>query len=290
MISFVPRFNALKCWSYIRFFLSGGVLISLLGCWDSSERVQQGQPVPQIAVKTKEFIPTPDSISKLGPQYRVLSKTLTKPDCAGENCPSMTFKRLDFEAYPRFNAFLVRSQLEIALMDVGHDKKFQSLGDLANAFWQTAEDRYELVLSADVVRDTSSIVVTELHSYVYAGGAHGMSTAMYINWSPALDQIFTLNDFVLPGRMKAFEEALKKQHAQWLKDNEFAQADPSAYLETWPFQFSDNAALMQDGIAVTFGHYILGPYALGMPTILIPFSELKGILNKGLLKKIHAQG
>lgn len=280
----------LNCWSSVRFFLSGVVLISLLGCWDSNERAHQSQPIHQIAIKTKEFIPSSASTLKLGPQYRVLSKTLTKPSCTGESCPSITFKRLDFEGYPRFNAFLMRSQLEIALMDVGPGKHFQSLGDLANAFWKTAEDRYELVLSAEVIRDTSSIVVTELQSYVYAGGAHGMSTATYINWSPALDQIFTLNDFILPGRMKAFEEVLKQKHAQWLKDNEFAQADPSAYLETWPFQFSDNVALMQEGIAVTFGHYVLGPYALGMPTILVPFSELKGIVNTGLLKKIHAQG
>jgi len=55
----------------------------------------------------------------------------------------------------------------------------------------------------------------------------------------------------------------------------------------WPFQFSDNAALMQDGIAVTFNHYVLGPYALGMPTIVVPYRELKGIIKSGLLAKIQ---
>lgn len=261
----------------------------MLGCYDSNARAKENRPIPKIAVKTNTASSASASSLKRGPHYRILSKTLTKPNCSGEECPSITFKRLDFDAHPRFNAFLVRSQLEIALMDVGHSKTFINLGDLANTFWKTADDRYEIVLTAEVIRDTASIVVTELHSYAYAGGAHGMSTAMYVNWSPTLDKIFTLKDFVLSGRMKAFEEVLKKKHAEWLKDNEFAQADFAAYLETWPFELSDNVALMPDGIAVTYGHYVLGPYALGMPTILVPYSELKGIINRDLLKRLRAQ-
>jgi hypothetical protein len=73
-------------------------------------------------------------------------------------------------------------------------------------------------------------------------------------------------------------------------ENEFAQTDLAAYLETWPFYFSDNVALMKEGIAVTYGHYVLGPYALGMPTILVPYSELRGILNRSVIKKLRAQG
>lgn len=276
--------------NFIRFLLVGSVLVTLLGCYDSNTRTQPNQPIPKIAVKTNATTSASVSNLKPGPQYRLLSKTLTKPNCSGDACPSMTFTRLDYEAHPRFSAFLVRSQLEIALIDVDHGKTFINLGDLANTFWKTADDHYEIVLSAEVIRNTASMVVAELYSYAYTGGVHGMSTAMYVNWSPSLDKIFTLNDVVLPGRMKAFEEVLKKKHAQWLKDNEFAQTDLAAYLETWPFYFSDNIALLQEGIAVTYGHYVLGPYALGMPTILVPYSELKGIINSGLLKRLRVRG
>lgn len=275
---------------FIRYLLLGGVLVTLLGCYDSNARSQQNQPIHKIAVKTNLNASATASLLKPGPQYRILSKTLTKPNCLGDTCPSMTFQRLDFEAHPRFSAFLIRSQLEIALIDVGHSKTFINFGDLANAFWKIAEDQDEIVLSVDVVRDTASMVVAELYSYAYTGGAHGMATAIYVNWSPSQDKIYTLNDVVLPGRMNAFEEVLKKKHTQWLKDNEFAQADTAAYLETWPFYFSDNVALLQDAIAVTYGHYVLGPYALGMPTILVPYSELKGIINSGLLKRLRVRG
>lgn len=223
------------------------------------------------------------------PRYRVVSLVAKKPDCQGELCPSITYKKLSFEGHERFNAFLDRSLLGLAQVDPSQANTSgnTNFADLAKQFWKTAEDRYEIVLGAEVRRATPSVIVIELQSYLYSGGAHGMSTMQYVNWVPKTDRILTLNDMVLRGRMKAFEVALKKQYVRWLETNEFAQTDKAEYSKMWPFQFSDNAALMQDGIAVTFGHYVLGPYALGMPTIVVPYSELKGILNSSLLAKIQ---
>lgn len=235
-------------------------------------------------------IPAASSSADGVAQYRVASVVRTLPGCLGERCPSITLKSLSFEGHERFNAFLERSLLGIALFDVSQPKTYRSLAELASEFWKTAEDRYEIVLGAEVKRATSSVVVIELQSYLYSGGAHGMSTVQYVNWLPKFDRILTLKDVVLPGRMKAFEAALKKQYLKWLESNEFAQTDMPGYLKMWPFQFSDNAALMADGIAVTFNHYVLGPYALGMPTILVPYSELKGIINNGLLSRVQVQG
>jgi len=222
------------------------------------------------------------SVLEEPPRYRVVSLVRKMPDCQGESCPSITFKKLSFEGHERFNAFLDRSLLGLALMDTSKVKTF---ADLASQFWKTAEDRYEIVLGAEVRRATPSVMVIELQSYLYSGGAHGMSTMQYVNWVPSRDKILTLNDMILRGRMKAFEAALKKQYVKWLETNEFAQTDKAGYSKAWPFQFSDNAALMQDGIAVTFDHYVLGPYALGMPTIVVPYSLLKGIIKSSLLTK-----
>lgn len=222
------------------------------------------------------------------PRYRVVNLMTKMPDCQGEQCPSITLKKLSFEGHERFNAFLDHSLLGLALMDTSQSKTYASFADLAAQFWKTAEDRYEIVLGAEVRRATPSVIVIELQSYLYSGGAHGMSTMQYVNWVPKMDRILTLNDMILRGRMRAFEAALKKQYMKWLETNEFAQTDKAGYSKMWPFQFSDNAALIQDGIAVTFGHYVLGPYALGMPTIVVPYSELKGIINSGLLAKIQS--
>lgn len=273
--------------------VGGLVLLSaiLAGCSDSEQRPGKISLAPKTSAISATPAPSPTvQTPSDSPKYRVVSLERKRPGCHGDLCPSITLKMLNFEGYDRFNAFLERSLLGLALVDVSQDKSFRGLSELANAFWKTAEDRYEIVLGAEVKRVTPSIVVIELNSYLYSGGAHGMSTTQYINWTPPYDRILTLDDLVLPGRMRAFEAVLKKQHAKWLETNEFSQSDKSEYLKTWPFQFSDNAALMKDGIAVTFDHYVLGPYALGTPTILVPFSDLKGIINSGLLSKLKIQG
>lgn len=265
-------------------------MLSLIGCVAPVERAQD----ITLSTKTDQSAATQPaataSSATSGPPYRIFNVVRNQPDCKGDTCPSITFKRLSFEGYERFNAFLERSLLAMGQVGASQDQPIRSLSELANAFWQTAEPRYEIVLAAEVKRSTPTVVVIELHNYLYSGGAHGMSNVQYINWLPRFDRIITLNDLILPGRMKAFEAALHKQYKKWLESNEFAKSDQADYLKMWPFQFSDNAALMEDGIAITFGHYVLGPYALGMPTILVPFSELRGVINTGLLKRIQSQG
>lgn len=232
--------------------------------------------------RTDSTVPTPLK----APQYSVVNVVRTKPGCKGSACPKITLKPLSFNGYDRFNAFLETSLVNMAQVDSNQAKTFSNLADLSTDFWRTAESRYEIVLGASVKRATPEIVVIALESYLFSGGAHGMSTMQYINWLPELDRILTLEAMLLPGRLSAFEVALKRAHAKWLETNEFAKADSVAYEKMWPFQFSDNAALLANGIAVTFDPYTLGPYVLGMPTIVIPFSDLKGIVNPALIARL----
>ena len=237
--------------------------------------------VPSKVNETKK-----DSISSKAPQYRIVNIVRTKPDCKGSDCPSITLKRLSFDGYDRFNAFLETSLVNMAQVETNQAKVFRNLADLSSHFWKTAENRYEIVLGTSVKRATPEIVVIALDSYIFSGGAHGMSTMQYINWLPKLDRIVTLEEMLLPGQLKAFEAVLRKQHRRWLETNEFAKADQASYEKMWPFQFSDNAALLDSGIAITYDPYMLGPYALGMPTIAVPFAELKGIVNPALLARL----
>ncbi|MDO9023934.1 DUF3298 domain-containing protein [Zwartia sp.] len=258
----------------------------------------QGSTAPQQTLKpalpkapsspSTPKVETAEPPSGKAPQYRIVNVVRTKPDCKGSTCPSITLKRLTFKGYDRFNAFLETSLVNMAQVDTNQSKVFRDLADLSAHFWQTAESRYQIVLGASVKRATPEIVVIALESYIFSGGAHGMSTMQYVNWLPKLDRILTLDAMLLPGQLSAFEAALKRQHAKWLETNEFARTDPAAYEKMWPFQFSDNAALLENGIAVTFDHYTLGPYVLGMPTIVVPFAELNGIVNPNLLARLSS--
>lgn len=220
---------------------------------------------------------------------KVASKVVTfkriKPGCKGADCPVLNFKRLSFTGYERFNAFLEQTLLSLALVETNRDKAFRDLPELELYFFKTAKPRDELTLASSVKYISAEVVVVQLDSYIFTGGAQRISTTQYLNWLPKSDRLLTLEAMLLPGKLPAFEEALKKQHALWLRKNPLAKDDLAAYTKLWPFEPSDNVALLENGAAVTYDPYRLAPYSFGKPTIYIPYRDLKGILRPELLPK-----
>ncbi len=216
---------------------------------------------------------------------KVVTFKRTKPGCKGADCPVLNFKRLTFTGYERFNAFLEQTLLSLALVETNRDKAFRDLPELELYFFKTAKPRDELALASSVKYMSAQVVVVQLDSYIFTGGAQRISTTQYLNWLPKTDKLLTLETMLLPGKLPAFEEALKKQHALWLRKNPLAKDDPAAYIKLWPFEPSDNVALLENGAAVTYDPYRLAPYSFGKPTIYIPYRDLKGILRPELLPK-----
>ena len=209
----------------------------------------------------------------------------TKPGCTGKQCPSIKLERLIFTEHERFSAFVEQLLLSMAQIESNQAKNFESLSQLSEHFWATARPRDEILLRATLKRATPTIVVVQLDSYIYSGGAHGNSTTQYLNWLPRSDIVVNLQTMIPSDNMSAFEAALKRQHSRWLQTNDLAKADPMAYDKMWPFKLSENAALLEDGIAITYDPYEIGPFAMGMPTLVIPYSELQGILRPELMPR-----
>ena len=209
----------------------------------------------------------------------------TKPGCSGKQCPSIKLERLLFTEHERFSAFVELSLLSMAQIESNQAKNFETFSQLSDYFWATARPRDQILLRATLKRATPTIIVVQLDSYIYSGGAHGNSTTQYLNWLPRSDIIVNLQTMIPSDNMPAFEVALKRQHARWLQTNDLAKADYKAYDKKWPFKLSENAALLADGMAITYDPYEIGPYALGMPTLMIPYSELQGILRPELMPR-----
>lgn len=209
----------------------------------------------------------------------------TKPGCTGKQCPSIKLERLIFTEHERFSAFVEQSLLSMAQIESNQAKNFETISQLSDYFWATARPRDEILLRAALKRATPTIIVVQLDSYIYSGGAHGTSTTQYLNWLPRSDIVVNLQTMIPSDNMPAFEAALKRQHARWLQTNDLAKADPKAYDKKWPFKLSENAALLADGMAITYDPFEIGPYALGMPTLMIPYSELQGILRPELMPR-----
>jgi hypothetical protein len=220
---------------------------------------------------------------------KVVSKVVTfkriKPGCKGADCPVLNFKQLTFNGYERFNAFLEQTLLSLALVETNRDKAFRDLPELELYFFNTARPQDEIALASSVKYISSDLIVVQLDSYIFTGGTQRISTTQYLNWLPKTDRLLTLETMLLPGKLPAFEDVLKKQHALWLRKNPLAKDDLAAYSKLWPFEPSDNVALLENGLAVTYDPYRLAPYSFGKPTIYIPYRDLKGILRPELLPK-----
>ena len=215
--------------------------------------------------------------------WRVVESTYVKPSCTGADCPTIKIRRLVFSGRERFNKFLDETLASLAELDTKQTAPFKTLAAFQKYFFTVAKPKWEVVLEAGVRRDTPELVVVQLDSYVFAGGAHGASTTQYLNWLPKVDRLLTLETMILPNTARQFEQALRRQHAEWLKTNTIAQENPAAYNKTWPFAMSDNVALLAEGLAVTYDPYVLAPYSFGRPTLVIPYSALNGILRPELM-------
>ena len=215
--------------------------------------------------------------------WRVMETSQVKPGCTGEDCPSLKIRRLAFSGHARFNKFLDETLASLAELDTRQTPPFKTLAAFQKYFFAVAKPRWEVVLEAGVRRETPQLVVVQLDSYVFSGGAHGASTTQYLNWLPKVDRLLTLETMILPNMSSKFEQALRRQHAEWLKTNTVAQENPAAYAKEWPFTMSDNVALLAEGLAVTYDPYVLAPYSFGRPTFIIPYGELNGILRPELM-------
>lgn len=266
--------------------------VSSAGTGVSAMPVAPVSPVPAgIAnipdTKTATVSPANGSSSSLIADSKIPARSITimrtKPDCSAADCPSIKVKRINFIGRDRFNNFLDQTMASMAEVDASNNAAFRNLAEFANYFWKISKPGYQVVLEASIQRSDEDLVVVQLDSYIFTGGAHGLSTTQYINWLPKTDKILSLEGMLLPRKMSEFEQALKVQHALWLKTNPQAKENPAAYNKLWPFVPTDNAALLANGLAVTYDPYTIAPYSFGRPTLVIPYSDLKGILRPELL-------
>jgi len=173
----------------------------------------------------------------------------------------------------------------MGVLDSEHVPPYRGLAQLSTFFKTHAKPFDEIVLRADVLRHGPSLVVVGLNSYIFQGGAHGISAVQYINWFPVHNHVASLETILMPDAMPRFIDVLREQHAVWIAQNKEAIGpDLKAFERAWPFKPTDNAALMPDGLQVTYDRYVIAPGSFGEPSITIPYSALNGIVRPNYLE------
>ncbi|GGK10605.1 DUF3298 and DUF4163 domain-containing protein [Pseudomonas matsuisoli] len=220
-------------------------------------------------------------LPKRGAEYQSVKWEHQQPGCESADCPAVNVDTLRFLTERELNPIIEQRLLEFTRAQ-DDAPMVDSLQAYEDAFLQQAEPGWMSYLQAKVREQDDQIILIELSSYLFTGGAHGMPGRGFINYDVKAKRVLALDDMIIPGMENAFWEKARQAHQRWLKHE--GLEENTEYLEMWPFQQTENVALGQKAVYLKYDVYAIAPYAAGHPELTIPYSELKGVLRPEFLR------
>lgn len=196
--------------------------------------------------------------------------------CKEESCPLVNIDSLEFADEPELNR-LIDARLRRMTINGPDDRLPESLRSYEEQFLSTAEPTWSSYLQAKLREQHGDILVIELSSYLYVGGAHGMPGRGFINYDRERNKELRLEDLLIPGQEGNFWRAARQAHQRWLVENEHDQ--DAEFVDFWPFQQTAHVALLKDSVLLKYDVYSIAPYSSGHPELFIPLEQLKGIVK-----------
>lgn len=149
---------------------------------------------------------------------------------------------------------------------------------------------------ATIVYNRNGILSVRSGSSDYFGGAHGNTSFHNTCFDIATGEVIKLENLFAPSSMQTLNSIGEKYFRleQQIKDNEsLAEA---GYFDSFivsenpgKFSINNNFALLDSGIEFQYNAYEIGPYAMGAPRMVIPYSALKEVLTPAWKMKLIKQ-
>jgi len=193
-----------------------------------------------------------------------------------ERCPLVNIDTEHFADEPALNA-LIDERLRRMTVNTPDAEMPATLEDYQQDFLRNAEEGWSSYLQAKLREQHGSLLVIELSSYLFTGGAHGMPGRGFINYDREQDRELRLKDVLIPGQEGNFWRAARQAHQRWLVENEHDQ--DAEFIEFWPFQQTAHIALLKDSVLLKYDVYSIAPYSSGHPELSIPHDQLEGIVR-----------
>lgn len=210
----------------------------------------------------------------------------TDPQCDTEGCPRVHIAWINYQGYPVLNK-AIETRLAAMLVrmegDAIHDGSIEGLADafLADAadMAMASEQGWELSAKVKQQRCEAGLLTLSMESYEYTGGAHGQPNVGYFHWDLEQQQWIQLNDLLIPGRQDAFWALAEQAHHDWLNDQKLDEN----FRDSWPFEKTDDVYFNGKGLILQYNVYHIAPYAMGQPTLMLPYEKLNGIVREKYL-------
>jgi hypothetical protein len=143
--------------------------------------------------------------------------------------------------------------------------------------------QYELDITYDTVSHSDDIYTLLLTVYQYMGGAHGSQAILPYTFDLKNNKLLTLDDIFTntSDALKLIEpiaqQAVKTAIGADMVQEDMLTAGTAPTVDNYQF-FS----LDKDSITFYFQQYQVGPYAIGIQKVTIPFLALSSILKPGI--------
>lgn len=200
--------------------------------------------------------------------------------CQDERCSLVNVDTLQFAEQAPLNALIEQALLAMTA-EQAEAPLPASLRDYSQAQLQREPQGQETWLQAKLIDQHDDLLVIELSSYLYRGGAHGMPGRAFLNYSVNSQRALQPSELLLPGGEATFWQAASEAHQRWLREQKLEQ--DSEFRDKWPFERTANIALLKDKVLLKYDVYAIAPYSMGHPTLSIPYSRLRKVLRPELL-------
>jgi hypothetical protein len=133
--------------------------------------------------------------------------------------------------------------------------------------------------TVDSLFQSDSITSLCVHNFFYTGGAHPNTTLTIFNFDNISGNQIDIKSAILDtvNLKKIVYEAFQKNEIQELNTKTF---EPGSYFMENGFFLPQNMAITSDGLQFLYQKYEIASYARGEIIFTVPWSQLKGLLDK----------
>lgn len=139
-----------------------------------------------------------------------------------------------------------------------------------------------LSVSPKILNSQGPLATIVLNTSNYLGSAHGSSSQQYFNFDLKQQKMLTLDDVIEANQHTRLKQLAHDVFKAWVMDNKLAESVED-YEQAWKFDLSKNYYLGRQGLILQYQEYEIGPYAVGLPRLTIPYDQLVGVLKSDYL-------
>lgn len=132
---------------------------------------------------------------------------------------------------------------------------------------------HELVKTSKVIFNKKNLLVIEIETFVYRGGAHGLSEKEYLHFDLSTGVNFSLNE--------AFFNGGKEELAKLIinRCNELKSSEDCMIFKDVDPEITDNFYFDENKFYFVYNPYEIAPYAAGYVEIDIPIKKIRKFID-----------